>query len=220
MPAFERAVDLGYRYLETDVQVTADGVVVAFHDDDLERTCGRAGTDLRAAVARGRDGARRRDASRSPARRSARGVAGGPRQHRLQDRSRRRSARRRARSPPARSTACASASFSDRRLAASASGSARGCARAPAGSSSALLRLLGWRARRSTPPRCRARRSVIPVVNKRFVDRAHRRGIEVHVWTIDDAAEMDRLLDLGVDGIMTDRPAVLREVLQRGEQWI
>ena len=58
------------------------------------------------------------------------------------------------------------------------------------------------------------------MVTERFIRRAHRHGIEVHVWTIDDADEMERLLDLGVDGIITDRPAVLREVLERRGQWI
>ncbi len=42
----------------------------------------------------------------------------------------------------------------------------------------------------------------------------------MHVWTVDEAAEMRRLLDLGVDGIMTDRPAVLKEVLVDRGEWI
>jgi glycerophosphoryl diester phosphodiesterase len=57
------------------------------------------------------------------------------------------------------------------------------------------------------------------LVDPRFVKEAHRRGIQIHVWTIDDRDEMIRLLDLGVDGIMTDRPAVLREVLESRGQW-
>ena len=51
------------------------------------------------------------------------------------------------------------------------------------------------------------------IVDERFVARAHDAGLAVHVWTIDDADEMKRLLALGVDGIMTDRPSVLAEVL-------
>ena len=47
------------------------------------------------------------------------------------------------------------------------------------------------------------------------MQRAHDHGLAVHVWTIDDAAEMERLLDLGVDGVMTDRPSVLEPILQR-----
>jgi glycerophosphoryl diester phosphodiesterase len=59
---------------------------------------------------------------------------------------------------------------------------------------------------------------VIPIVDERFVQTAHRKGLAVHVWTIDEADEMRRLLDLGVDGIMSDRPTVLERVLQeRGD---
>ena len=44
MPAFEGAVALGYRYLETDAHVTSDGVCLAFHDDHLDRVTDRTGT--------------------------------------------------------------------------------------------------------------------------------------------------------------------------------
>ena len=58
-----------------------------------------------------------------------------------------------------------------------------------------------------------------PVVDHRFVTSAHRADLAVHVWTIDDAATMDTLLDLGVDGIMTDEPTRLRDVLRRRGLW-
>ena len=55
----------------------------------------------------------------------------------------------------------------------------------------------------------------ITLVDEPFVERAHDAGLAVHVWTIDDADEMRELLDLGVDGIMTDRPSVLAEVIRQ-----
>lgn len=58
------------------------------------------------------------------------------------------------------------------------------------------------------------------LVNERFVRKAHARGMKVHVWTIDDPDEMHELLDLGVDGIMTDRPSVLKNVFQNRGLWI
>ena len=48
---------------------------------------------------------------------------------------------------------------------------------------------------------------------------AHARGLQVHVWTVDTPEETTAMLDLGVDGIMTDRPAMLRQMLEARGQW-
>ena len=54
-----------------------------------------------------------------------------------------------------------------------------------------------------------------------LVDAAHRAGLAVHVWTIDDAGEMRQLIDLRVDGIMSDVPSVLVSVLaERGVRYL
>jgi glycerophosphoryl diester phosphodiesterase len=60
----------------------------------------------------------------------------------------------------------------------------------------------------------------IPLVDRRMVGFAHGLDVAVHVWTINDAPEMTRLLDLGVDGIMTDRPSALKDVLVSRGQWV
>ena len=57
------------------------------------------------------------------------------------------------------------------------------------------------------------------ILDAGFVAACHRAGVAVHVWTVDEQEEMERLLDLGVDGIMTDRPTVLKEVLVARGQW-
>ena len=59
----------------------------------------------------------------------------------------------------------------------------------------------------------------MPVVTASLVRRAHAAGTHVHVWTVDEADEMEQLLDLGVDGLITDRTDVLKDVLVRRGQW-
>lgn len=56
-------------------------------------------------------------------------------------------------------------------------------------------------------------RGPMEIVDDRLVHMAHKEGLQVHAWTINDAKEMDRLLDLGVDGIVTDRIDLLNDVL-------
>jgi glycerophosphoryl diester phosphodiesterase len=57
------------------------------------------------------------------------------------------------------------------------------------------------------------------LVDERFLEAAHARDLQVHVWTVDTPEESTAMLDLGVDGLMTDRPAMLRDVLEKRGQW-
>jgi glycerophosphoryl diester phosphodiesterase len=217
MRAFSAAVILGYRYLETDVRVSADGVVVVFHDEDLARMCGRPEriSELSAAEI-----ATARVAGTEPI----------PTLHELLDAW-----------PDVRiNIDCKSddaiepladvitehaaldrvclSSFSDRRIRALRRRLGRRLCTSAATLELAALKLFGFAAgglAAQVPVRHRG----VTVVNARFVRRSRRRGLPVHVWTIDDATEMRRLFDLGVDGIMTDRPAVLRDVLVGRGNW-
>ena len=51
-------------------------------------------------------------------------------------------------------------------------------------------------------------------IDQRLVDAVHAAGAQVHFWTVNDPAAMARLLDMGADGIVTDRPDLLNEVLE------
>jgi len=223
MAAFEHAVALGYRYVETDVHATADGFLVAFHDKTLDRLSDRTGeinkltwADVKKARVNGEPIPLLEDVLGTwPDLRVNIDPKQGPAVRPLVDVIRR---------TAAHSRVCV-AGFSDRRLArfrSSVDGSV--CtALGPAQISRLRLSSLGIRSGAVAPD---AGCVQVPtsylghsIVDQRFVDISHRHGLAVHIWTIDDATEMNRLLDLGVDGIMSDRPAVLKEVLQQRGSW-
>ena len=217
LAAFRHAWDLGFRYLETDVQTTSDGEVVAFHDDDLQRTCGVARrisemtwAEVRTARIDGREPIPRMvdlleefpgayvnidaksDAVVEPLLRTLRdtGVLG---------------------------RVCIGA-FSHRRLLR---------IRAEFGSavctSASPLEVALWMmGRLPLGPSCLqvpVRQGGLPVVTERRVGRAHAANCPVHVWTVDDPVDMQWLLDIGVHGIMTDSGDVLRAVAVTNGIW-
>ena len=60
----------------------------------------------------------------------------------------------------------------------------------------------------------------ITIVNKKLINLVHNQNKKIHVWTVDSQSEMQNLIDLGVDGIMTDRPSILKETLVKNNLWI
>jgi glycerophosphoryl diester phosphodiesterase len=211
LEAFQAAIDLGCTYLETDVHVTRDGVVIAFHDDRLDRVTDMSGEIEALTIAeveKARPAIPRLEEilTRWPHAR----VNIDPKSDRavdplaaLLDRL------------DAWERVCIG-SFSDRRLHRIRRLHPGACtSMGPAAIATALLA-----SRAGRMPRLGAdclqvplRRHGITIVSERFVRAAHRSGLPVHVWTIDDVPTMQRLLDLGVDAIMTNRPRALLELI-------
>jgi glycerophosphoryl diester phosphodiesterase len=231
MAAFRAAVDLGYMYLETDVHTTSDGELLLFHDETLDRiTDGRGRiSELTAAdVAAARIGGlepvplfdelltafpRARVNLDVKDWNSVQSLAAGIERHAAHDR-------------------VLVASFSDGRRRAVLKLLSRPVASSAGVVTSglvvllgplmpvALLRLVLRRALRDVQAlQVPVRHGAIRVVTPGFIRRAHALGLVVHVLTINDAAEMHRLLDLGVDGIVTDRADILKQVLQERGEW-
>lgn len=222
MPAFEGAVALGYPYLETDAHVTADGVCLAFHDDHLDRVTDRTGTIAELPYRLVKDA---RVDGREPIPLLEDLIAAFPGVRINIDPKHDEVVEPLAaviRRTGSISRVCLG-SFSDDRLtrlrdmlgpALCTSLGPRGVARLRAGSFGLPTGDLAG-ACVQVPHRVKG----VRLVDDRFVARAHDAGLQVHVWTIDDPAEMHELLDRGVDGLMTDQPAVLKAVLESRGAW-
>ena len=226
MPAFQGAVDLGYRYLETDVHATRDGVLLAFHDDKLDRVTDRTGVIAEMDYA---DVKQARVDGREPIPLMAdlllawpevrinidpkRDNAAGPLIRLLKDMN-------------AIDRVCVTA-FSGKRTAGIRAALGPRLCTGMGPMSTARLRFSSW----SGPlgfvwggfvegcAQIPVRQYGIRLVDRALVDRAHELGLQVHVWTIDDPVEMRRLIDAGVDGLMTDEPALLKTVLIERGLW-
>lgn len=222
MSSFTHAYGLGYRYLETDVHVSADGRVYVFHDDTLERMTGN-GASISSLTSDLVDAELLGGRERIPTLEAL--IKAFPDARFNID----------LKSDEAVEETCSVIEDYDAvdRVCLASFDHARlrrirqrlpGVATASSRREVALVKLLPVAiVRRMGTPAIALQvpetRRGIRVVTRRFVKRAHALGIQVHVWTIDDEDSMNRLLDLGVDGIMTDRTDVLKDVLVARGTW-
>ncbi|MDR6977408.1 glycerophosphoryl diester phosphodiesterase [Streptomyces sp. 3330] len=221
---FRRAVEAGYRYIETDVHATRDGRLVAFHDATLDRMTDGAGriadllwSDVRHARVAGKEPVPLFEEllEAFPEVRWNVDLKAEPALHPLLDLIARTRAWDRV---------CVG-SFSEARVVRAQRLAGPRLATSYGTRGVLDLRLRSWGVpvaprRSAVAAQVPERQSGVQVVDRRFVRAAHARGLQVHVWTINDPDRMHRLLDLGVDGIMTDHIDTLREVMKDRGVWV
>ena len=233
--AFSGAYDLGFRWFETDLHLTADGIIVCFHDDTLDRTTSGSGyvwdrtlgelSAIDAGYQHQMDGA-------FPFR--DQGVAIPTLEEVVTvfpDTSIVVDLKQDGLTPALTALVerldlwdrLVVGSFSDRRLREfrEATGDRVATSTGPIAAVKALAGalLLGRAPKSCDAVQLPRRQSGIPVITKRSVRGFLAGGYDVHVWTINDPAEMSLLLDWGVNGLITDRPDLLKEVLSGRGEW-
>lgn len=226
MTAFEAAVDLGFRYLEIDVRTTRDGVVMVFHDERLERVTDGAGrladhtaSDLESVRVGGREPIPRLSTvlGRWPHVRLNIDVKDDSSVQPVADVIEAAGAHDRV----------LVASFSDRRRLRVLKRLSRPTASSAGMAVNAVLKILsplgltGLAARAAHVDCIQVPRHYrgLPVVTRGFVRHCNAAGIPVHVWTINEPAEMEELLDLGVRGLVSDRADLLAHVMRDRGHW-
>ncbi|MFD5271230.1 glycerophosphodiester phosphodiesterase [Streptomyces sp. NPDC058335] len=221
---FRRAVEAGYRYIETDVHATRDGRLVAFHDATLDRLSDGAGriadlpwADVRDARVAGKEPVPLFEEllETFPEVRWNVDMKAEPALHPLLNLIGRTNAWDRV---------CVG-SFSEARVVRAQRLAGPRLATSYGTRGVLNLRLRSWGVpaalrRSAVAAQVPEAQSGIQVVDHRFVRSAHARGLKVHVWTINEADRMHRLLDLGVDGIMTDHIDTLRKVMEDRGVWV
>jgi glycerophosphoryl diester phosphodiesterase len=216
--AFQHAVGLGYRYLETDARATADGVLLAHHDPTLDRVTDRTGrlgrldySAVSAARIAGTEPIPKLEdlLGAWPDIRFNIDIKAGGAIRPLAEVLRRTAAWDRV---------CVG-SFSPRRLWAARQVFGRPVCLAASPVGVVTVRYLNLLAQRLPRSGIRCVQVPIRVATRPFVRRAHALGLQVHVWTVNQRGPMARLLDLGADGIITDETVALRELLAERSQW-
>ena len=220
--AFARAIAIGAEYIETDVHASADGIAVIAHDADLARL---AGIDRRIDAMTVEE-LRKVDLGFGQSFCTLAEALDGFPETRFNIDVKSAAAVQ----PTAQAIRAAGASnrvlvssFDERRRVAAlrglpgvvSSASARGVVIALLAGKLGLSPVVRWALRGVAAVQVPEKAIGLRITTERMIDRLHAAGVEVHIWTVNDAVRIDQLLTLGVDGIVTDRADLALEVVRQ-----